>query len=148
MVAMYGGDGTVGKNGLLAIPAAINQAVCALLPSPTHNAEFVWRFMQFYRPHWMIGAESSRKDPNISQERVRNAPIPKPPRKEQDAIVEFLARELRLFDELMAEAHHAIGLLRERRSSLISVAVTGKIDVRSIASQPAQGLQELAGTPA
>jgi type I restriction enzyme S subunit len=137
MVAMYGGDGTVGKNGLLAIPAAINQAVCGLLPSITHNSEFVFRFMQFYRPYWMIGAESSRKDPNISQERVRNAPFPRPPIDEQVTIVNFLETQLREFDALTAEAQRAIDLLQERRTALISAAVTGKIDVRGLAATEA-----------
>lgn len=132
MVAMYGGDGTVGKNGLLAIPAAINQAVCGLLPSTTHRSEYAFRFMQFYRPYWMIGAESSRKDPNISQERVQKAPFPKPPRDEQDSIVNFLEIQLKKFDTLTAEAQHAIDLLQERRTALISAAVTGKIDVRGV----------------
>ena len=33
-------------------------------------------------------------------------------------------------DRLMAKAERAIALLKERRSALISAAVTGKIDVR------------------
>ncbi|XGA78995.1 restriction endonuclease subunit S [Halomonas sp. CH40] len=32
LIAMYGGDGTIGKNGLLDFDAAINQALCAFLP--------------------------------------------------------------------------------------------------------------------
>jgi type I restriction enzyme S subunit len=34
----------------------------------------------------------------------------------------------------MAKAEHAIALLKERRSVLISAAVTGKIDVRDVAA--------------
>ena len=132
MIAMYGGDGTVGKNGLLGRPAAINQAVCGLLPSDLVTPKFAFRFMQFYRPHWMIGAESSRKDPNINQERVRNAPFPRPPLAEQNEIVDFLDGQLGDFDTLTAEADRAISLLQERRTALISAAVTGKIDVRGL----------------
>jgi type I restriction enzyme S subunit len=33
---------------------------------------------------------------------------------------------------LTAEAHNAISLLQERRSALISAAVTGQIDVRGL----------------
>lgn len=132
MVAMYGGDGTVGKNGLLAIPAAINQAVCGLLPNSTHIPEYALRFLQFYRPYWMIAAESSRKDPNISQDRVRNAPFLFPPREEQEAIVKFLNERLQQMDELIGEAQRAIDLLRERRLSLITAAVTGKIDASAL----------------
>ena len=38
------------------------------------------------------------------------------------------------FDTLTAEAQRAIDLLRERRTALISAAVTGQIDVRAIAN--------------
>jgi len=55
-----------------------------------------------------------------------------PPFIEQQSIAAFLDRETAKFDELIAEAHHAIDLLRERRTALISAAVTGKIDVRSL----------------
>lgn len=37
------------------------------------------------------------------------------------------------FRELVAEAQRAIELLQERRTALISAAVTGKIDVRAMA---------------
>jgi type I restriction enzyme S subunit len=36
------------------------------------------------------------------------------------------------FDSLIAEADRAISLLQERRTALISAAVTGKIDVRKV----------------
>ena len=57
--------------------------------------------------------------------------VPCPPRSEQDEIVAFLTRETGKFDTLTAEAQRAIDLLRERRSALISAAVTGQIDIRN-----------------
>lgn len=56
---------------------------------------------------------------------------PTPPPDEQDEIVEFLDRETGRFDTLNAEAQRAIDLLQERRTALISAAVTGQIDVRN-----------------
>jgi type I restriction enzyme S subunit len=56
--------------------------------------------------------------------------VPCPPRSEQDEIVKFLTRETAKFDTLTAEAQRAIDLLQERRTALISAAVTGQIDVR------------------
>ncbi len=56
--------------------------------------------------------------------------IPVPPLIEQDSIMEFLADETAKFDALTAEAQRAIDLLQERRTALISAAVTGQIDVR------------------
>jgi type I restriction enzyme S subunit len=55
---------------------------------------------------------------------------PTPPRAEQDEIARFLDTETAKFDTLTAEAQRAIDLLQERRTALISAAVTGQIDVR------------------
>ena len=53
-----------------------------------------------------------------------------PPLADQVAIVAHLDSELAKFDTLTAEAQRAIDLLQERRTALISAAVTGQIDVR------------------
>ena len=57
--------------------------------------------------------------------------IPLPPLAEQTTIVAHLERELATFDALTTEAQRAIALLQERRTALISAAVTGQIDVRA-----------------
>jgi len=62
---------------------------------------------------------------------IRNIPIMLPPTQEQVEIAEFLAQELARFDTLTTEAQRAIDLLQERRTALISAAVTGQIDGRS-----------------
>ena len=49
----------------------------------------------------------------------------------------FSDQELGRFDALTAEAERAIELLQERRTALISAAVTGKIDVRGLAETEA-----------
>ena len=54
-----------------------------------------------------------------------------PPLDEQKTIAAFLDTELAKFDTLTTEAQHAIDLLQERRTALISAAVTGQIDVRN-----------------
>jgi type I restriction enzyme S subunit len=54
-----------------------------------------------------------------------------PPLPEQRAIAAFLDRETATIDGLVNEAQSAITLLTERRSALISAAVTGQIDVRN-----------------
>lgn len=67
---------------------------------------------------------------------IASVVIPVPPVAEQDEILDFLSDELRQLDTLTAEAQRAVALLMERRSALISAAVTGQIDVRGLA--PAQ----------
>lgn len=49
---------------------------------------------------------------------------------EQDAIITHIQRETANNDALVSEAEKVVILLQERRSALISAAVTGKIDVR------------------
>lgn len=63
-------------------------------------------------------------------------PLPVLPIDEQAEIARFLDHEVAKIDALTAESAKVIELLLERRSALISAAVTGKIDVRGIARHP------------
>ncbi len=56
-----------------------------------------------------------------------------PPLDEQSRIVAHLDTAIRRTDALRNDTARAIALLRERRSALITAAVTGQIDVRGIA---------------
>lgn len=56
-----------------------------------------------------------------------------PPHAEQCRIAEFLTGFVRKIYKLEDEARRAISGLKERRSALIAAAVTGKIDVRTVA---------------
>ncbi|QQL43718.1 restriction endonuclease subunit S [Sulfuriroseicoccus oceanibius] len=60
---------------------------------------------------------------------LNNFEIPYPPADERAAIATHLANENNKLDTLTAEAERAIELLQERRTALISAAVTGQIDV-------------------
>jgi len=132
LVALYGGGGTVGKNGILKIEAAVNQALCGILPSPKALPEYVHKYIQFLRPFWMERAVSSRKAGNISQELVGDTTFPIPPLQEQMAILRAIEEKLKELDELAIQSSESLVLLEERRSALISAAVTGQIDVRGL----------------
>ena len=71
----------------------------------------------------------------IYSETMASLFIPLPPLAEQKAILLFLDSETARLDALTAAATHGIALLKERRSALISAAVTGKIDVRAANNQ-------------
>jgi type I restriction enzyme S subunit len=58
-----------------------------------------------------------------------------PPIDEQQEVGEFLDAEVHKFSQLQSQAERAIELLQERRTALISAAVTGKIDVREFATE-------------
>ena len=62
---------------------------------------------------------------------ILNAQVPITSHQEQTQIVDFLDRKTQQVNELIATEHRKIQLLQEYRQSLISEAVTGKIDVRN-----------------
>jgi len=71
--------------------------------------------------------------PKVNRESLNAMPLFLPPLPEQQAIAAFLDRETAKIDALVAEQERLIELLKERRTALISAAVTGKIDVREAA---------------
>ena len=80
----------------------------------------------------MYGAGGQKRVPD---DFVRNFAIGIPPRAEQTTISAFLHNEAAKLDGLVEKARLTIDLLQERRSALISAAVTGQIDVRGLADQ-------------
>ncbi|OAT34632.1 type I restriction-modification system, specificity subunit S [Buttiauxella brennerae ATCC 51605] len=66
----------------------------------------------------------------LSLGNVSEAPLALPPKHEQDAIVKYLESIRNNYDNLSRLSTIQIELLKERRTALISAAVTGKIDVR------------------
>lgn len=77
---------------------------------------------------------------NIST--AANIVVPAPSRHEQVRIAEYIDNETSRIDELIVTAESTSLLLSERRSALISAAVTGKIDVRGW--QPPAGSSAIA----
>jgi len=75
--------------------------------------------------------------PHVNISDIINFHLPNPPLSEQIEIAGFVERERNRLDALTTEAERAITLLQERRSALISAAVTGKIDVRGLADADA-----------
>jgi type I restriction enzyme S subunit len=78
----------------------------------------------------MYGAGGQKRVPD---EFFCNFAVGIPSIQEQTAIAAFLDRETAHIDRLIAATDKSIALAQERRSALISAAVTGKIDVREAA---------------
>ncbi len=68
--------------------------------------------------------------PSMTQEDLLMLPFVVPPRIEQEGIIKYVQDKSARFDNLIGKAQSAIELMQERRTALISAAVTGKIDVR------------------
>jgi type I restriction enzyme S subunit len=69
--------------------------------------------------------------PQINNKHISPELFPLPPLSEQKQIVNFIEDELVKIFNLLSTAEMVINLLQERRSALISAAVTGQIDVRN-----------------
>ncbi|MGF6398419.1 type I restriction enzyme S subunit [Pseudomonas frederiksbergensis] len=67
---------------------------------------------------------------SLSQDLLKKLPVPLPALDEQRQIANFLDKKSLAFSKLIENAESAINLSKERRTALISAAVTGKIDVR------------------
>lgn len=126
VVAMYGGAGTIGKTGILGIDATINQALCSLETKSIEHYKYLFYTIKALRPYWMKLAASSRKDPNISQDIIRNMKVVVPSYIEQEDIVDYLDRKCSLLDNSISKAQHQVDLLQEYEQSLITEVVTGK----------------------
>lgn len=67
---------------------------------------------------------------SLSQDLLKTMPVVIPPWDEQRQIAELLDDKSKRFDQLQLLGEEQIKRLKERRTALISAAVTGKIDVR------------------
>lgn len=132
VVAMYGA--TIGKAAILGIPATVNQACCVLPPSGGILSEFVLLFVLAARTH-LLSLASGGGQPNINQEVIRSLRIPLPEVAEQQDIARQVRLSLNGIDSVSSLASVQVGLLKERRSALISAAVTGQIDVRRLVTE-------------
>ena len=79
---------------------------------------------------------------SIEHEYLANGLIPVPPIDEQHWIIKSISDQMLRFELLEEKALTGIRLLQERRTALISAAVTGKIDVRDWVAPETQDAEE------
>ena len=127
--------GTIGKVSLVRpnhLPANTSQAISFIRPHKKELPEFIYYWLQsdyIQKIMWMEVVQSAQ--PNLSMEDLGNLHIPYPSIAEQCRIVDRIEDKTPTFVQLFQQAYKEIEFLREYRQSLISDAVTGKIDVRS-----------------
>ena len=94
--------------------------------------QFMWLYLrsQAGQDEILTKASGSTAE-GIRADRLRRCRVLVPALEEQARIVTHVANELSGFDEILQKASEQTELLRERRTALISAAVTGKIDLRN-----------------
>ena len=84
--------------------------------------DFYWK--------WIESIQIQATIQNVSADKYNSFVIAVPPLEESYKIISYIKSNLKVFDTLVMKAESAIQLMQERRTALISAAVTGKIDVR------------------
>lgn len=127
MRAWQGGFGTVKNEGM------VSPAYVVARPKIALNTKFTEHL--FRSPNGI--EEMRRYSQGVTDFRLRlywdkfkAVRVAIPDLKEQNAICEHIEDNTNKFDQLTSDLERNIELLKERRSVIISEAVTGKIDVR------------------
>ena len=116
LIAMYGGFNQIGRTGLLAYPATINQALAALTPVNEINPNFLLNFLNFKKESWRNVAASSRKDPNITKNDVEKFKISFPSLDEQSAIGSLFCT----LDDLLASYKDNLANYQSLKATMLS----------------------------
>lgn len=134
-------DGTLGRIALHdGQRACINQSVALARPDQTTIIpEFLCSALMggVYQDR-MIYEAGGTTIKHIYISRLAKMPIAVPPISEQKIILSQLNNDLSRQDQLISDGRSLIDLLSERRSAIISAAVTGKIDVRNYSPKDAE----------
>ncbi len=91
----------------------------------------ILRSAPYFEQYKLYTRSNTTFDRRIKQNDLDNLPLPIPPVDEQRAIVEHIQQQTAQIDALIAKAEEHIALAKERRSALITAAVTGQINVRT-----------------
>lgn len=100
LIAMYGA--TIGKLGILQIPATTNQACCACILYSGVDNQYLFYFLLSHRSAFLKQGAGGAQ-PNISKAKIINTVMPLPPLAEQQRIVKKLESLLALCDKLQPE---------------------------------------------
>ena len=141
-IMVYEGDiiftqrGSLGKVCLIKNDigdATINPSMVILRAYDNINKEFLYNWLTAdYIQNNVSLIQSNTAVPMISQFQLGNFEILKPTLEEQHQINEFVIRSKENFNTLIHKIELQIEKLKEYRQSIISEAVTGKIDVKKL----------------
>ena len=118
--------------GINSVDVTLNQDMKALRFKNPDFAEYFAYFIKGYEPSLLIEwRKQGATVESIEQEYLGESLTLVPPLNEVAKIIEHLSHADQRYGSLQAEAKKSSAMLLERRSALISAAVTGKIDVRN-----------------
>jgi len=132
--------GTVGKPCIAGIKCCIHDGF-VYFPRISIDPRFLFRLFEHGACFAGLGKMGTQL--NLNTDTIGSIKIGLPPPEELDQILGFIDARTEMFDELISAADSAVTLLQERRSALISAAVTGKIDVRGLVVNRSEVLEDV-----
>ena len=124
--------GTVNLVRHLPKPATVNSSIAVITPNKNLDSEYLFYiFKSGYMKNIIQMLKGGMGVPHLFQGDINKIYLPIPPLAEQKRICAFLSPKINKIDELIDKSKTSLVILKERRSSLISALVTGKIDVRN-----------------
>lgn len=129
VIGMIGQGKTRGMSAITRIKTTINQNLAAAVPNQLIDSEFLLFLLQSaYTALRDTGRGGNQAALNC--ELIADLKITVPSLTKQQEIASYLKGEIARYEMLTDRASTATKLLQERRTALISAAVTGKIDLR------------------
>ena len=120
----------IGKNALIN-ENAVNETFGAFTTVfRTRYSKFIYYVLNSSLFNYQAGMFLTTTVNQLTTGMLNNFDIPLPPEDIQHDLVSYLDNKTRVINSLIEETIISLKLLKERRSALISAAVTGKIDVR------------------
>jgi type I restriction enzyme S subunit len=115
-------------------PSTVNSSIAVVRITKKLYSEFLFRWLTgLYIQSLIQLMKGGQGVPHLFQADIKKFFIVIPPFSEQKQIAEYLDQKTTQIDQQKAKIQEAIELLKEYRTSLITNAVTGKIDVSQIA---------------
>lgn len=115
--------------GIISRPMAFNQDIKALQPSSGIDASFVAYWIEANQPALLsLWRKEGTTVQSLETDLIRETPIPLPPYDQQRGITSFLDRETARIGTLIEKKRRLLNLLEEKRTALITRAVTRGLD--------------------
>ncbi|MGE6327804.1 restriction endonuclease subunit S [Psychrobacter pacificensis] len=118
---------TIGKAFINKVKVCVHDG---FIPFCNIKVDINYLYHYVSNPYLYAAMGKSNTQKNIYLDEVKNMIVTVPSRKEQEKIVEHIEKNQNEYSKLIDKAQQQIQLMQERRTALISAAVTGKIDVR------------------
>lgn len=120
---------SVGFSGIMGVDMATSQDFAVWTCDNSLHNEFLYYILRGMKGEFdrlMMG--STHK--TIYMPDIEALRVARPPLEEQKLIVEFLSVQFQALSKIIDKSELSLSLLKERRSALITAAVTGQIDLR------------------